>query len=136
MAATRSRPRRLALLKNQFQSKNMDLDTPNGWPKHGLQDDGTWVAYTFHPGSNRISSCVTYTDYTAFLLKRRGGNKDRLLVRIYLAQGKDPKDYTAVIAHLKAHEGRKWTFWYIHDFYDTNKLLPPEHRYRGYNPTK
>jgi hypothetical protein len=109
----------------------VNLDTPNGWPAQGEQSDDTWIEYIFYPNSSRIKSYRQHANYAAYLLKRRGGNKDRLLVRIYLAQGKDPSDYQAVQTWLKDHTGRRWSFKAIHDQYDTNTLLPPEHRYSG-----
>jgi hypothetical protein len=109
----------------------MNLDTPNGWPSNGPQSDGTWIEYIFHPNSSRIRTFVTHSNYAVYLLKRRGSNKERLLMRVYLAQGLDPKDYDAINAHIKAHQGRQWTFKVIHSFYNTDELLPPEHRYRG-----
>jgi hypothetical protein len=93
-------------------------DTPNGWPSQGQQGDGTWIEYVFRSGTNQIKCCVTHPDYASYLLKRRGGNKDRLLVRIYLALGKDDKDDAAINAWLKKHSGRCWTFHEIHATYD------------------
>ena len=100
----------------------MNMDTPNGWPAQGLQADHTWVEYIFRPGTNQLRGTVIHPDYASYLLKRRGGNKDRLLVRVYLALGKDAKDYTAINAWLKEHSGRRWTFAEIHATYD--HLLP------------
>jgi hypothetical protein len=104
----------------------MNLPPPNDWPKQGEQDDGTWIEYIFQTNSSRLLSYTTHGDYTKFLLARRGGNKDRLLVRCYLAAGHNPKDYQAVTRWLADHAGRKWTFGYIHKTYD--HTLPLEHR--------
>lgn len=98
------------------------MNTPNNWPAQGQQADDTWVEYIFYPRSSRISSCVTHPNYAAYLLKRRGGNKDRLLMRVYLALGNDPTDYEAINAWLKEHGSRRWTFKEIHATYD--HLLP------------
>jgi hypothetical protein len=104
----------------------MNLPTPNGWPKQGEQSDGSWIEYTFESNSSRLRTYKAHRDYTSYLLARRGGNKDRLLVRCYLAAGHDPKDYQAVTQWLADHSGRKWTFGSIHKAYD--HTLPLEHR--------
>ena len=108
----------------------MNLPTPNGWPKQGEQGDGSWIEYIFERSGTRLLSFRTHSDYTKYLLTRRGGNKERLLVRCYLAAGHNPKDYQAVTRWIADHTGRKWTFAAIHKAYD--HTLPLE--YRGAKP--
>lgn len=109
-----------------------DLKTPNGWPSQGEQPNGSWIEYIFYPHTHNIRTFVTHDDYASYLLKRRGSNKQRLLMRIYIAKGYDPKDYLAINEWLNDHkDARSWTFKEIHRIYQTDQLLPPEFRYHG-----
>ena len=60
------------------------------WPKEGVQDDGTYVAYKYYANSTRVKTYITLPDKATYYIKRSGHNKERIITRAYLNAGYDP----------------------------------------------
>lgn len=88
------------------------------WPRPGRQDDGTYVSWRTQRSGCRPLSYQRHANLAELLLHAQGGNKQRLLTRIWLAQGHDPSDNDGLQAFLLEHAGSKWTFKRIHATYD------------------
>ena len=67
----------------------MIVSTMN-WPKEGVQDDGTYVAYKYYANSTRVKTYVVLPDKATYYIKRSGCNKERIITRAYLNAGYDP----------------------------------------------
>ena len=100
---------------------------PAGWPAPGPQGDGSYVEYLHYRNSSRLRGWRSHPNYIAYVLAATGGNKRRLLARIFLATGGNPTDTDGFQAFEAQHSSRKWTFRYLHHIYDEH--LAPEHRY-------
>lgn len=91
------------------------------------QPDGSYIEHKWQRGRSRVVNYVRHPTYMAFVLKRQGGNKERLLARAFIGCGagtlNSSESEFKAFCDLPFNSG---TYEHIHSLYDV--YLAPEHR--------
>lgn len=99
-------------------------------PAAGRQPDGSIIEHKVQRGGTRVVNYVRHPTYMAFVLKRQGGNKARLLARAFIGCGAGTLNSSEAefkaFCELSFNEG---SYSHLHALYD--QYLAPEHRYQN-----